>query len=108
MTSIETLPSELSPPDRSGQSLRIALPAEMGIDAVEALAETFRTLKIEDKSVLSVDAAQVIHITSPGIQLLVALEKTVAARGGHVVIENRNPHLEQVFRDLALESVLGL
>lgn len=88
------------------QSISFTLPPVMNIETAEALAAEFKQLPLAEKSSLTLDASQVETITTPGLQLIVSLEKTLVAQSGTLVINGKRDSFVHAFRDAGLESVL--
>ena len=82
------------------------LPAVMTIETAEQLAADLKQLSFAEKANLTLDASQVETITSPGLQILVSLEKTLTALGGVLTIEGRRDAFVRALKDTGLESVL--
>jgi anti-anti-sigma regulatory factor len=106
MTGTSVTPDEAL---QNGQSDRLSftLPAIMTIETVEPLAVEFKQLPLTDKNSLVLDAAQVENITTPALQLIVSLEKTLATQGNTLIIANPRDALIQACRDLGFEQLLG-
>jgi len=86
--------------------LCFALPIEMTIEVVDAVASELRKLISNGAMNLTLDAAQVENITTPGLQLIASLKKTLAARGGNLVIDNKRDSFIRAFSDAGLEGLL--
>lgn len=79
----------------------------MNIETAELLAAELKQLPLEEKTSLALDASQVEIITTPGLQLIVSLGKTLEAQGGTLLITGRKQAFDDAFRDAGLESLLG-
>lgn len=88
-------------------STPFALPSAMTIETIEALAAECKQWPLADKSQLTLDASAVEAITTPGIQLILSLEKTLAARGGAFRITGAKEHFLRAFKDAGLDSVVS-
>lgn len=88
------------------QSLAFVLPPVMTIETAETLAAELKQLPLPEKTRLTLDASQVENITTPGLQLIVSLDKTLAAQGGALLINGQTEQLVHAFRDSGLESLL--
>jgi len=52
--------------------------------------------------VLKLDGSETTHVTTPGIQVLLAAHQSAKAKGGKVVLMNSSPAVEAAFGDLGL------
>lgn len=84
----------------------IALPAVLTIEAVEILAAEFKQLVLENDTHLQLDASAVERVTTPGIQLIVSLEKTVTDAGGILDIIGGKEEFNNAFADVGLASLI--
>lgn len=84
----------------------LLLPANMTIEAVEALAAEFKQLPLVEKSILALDASQVETITTPCLQLIISLEKTLSAQSGSITISNGRDAFNRAFEDAGLSSLI--
>lgn len=82
------------------------LPPAMTIEGVENLAAELKQLPLAEKTHLALDASQVENITTPGLQLIISLEKTVTAQGGTLTITHMRDLFIHNFKDAGLESLL--
>lgn len=90
-----------------GREIALTLPALMTIETVEQLAAEFKQWPLVEKSSVTLDAGQVENITTPGLQLIVSLEKTLTSQGGVMAIIRKKDSFVRAFKDAGLESVLG-
>lgn len=81
------------------------LPPVVAIESVENIAADFKQWLFEEKSIVAVDASQVETITTPGLQLLVSLQKTVVAHGGTLTINGKRESLINALKDAGLTSM---
>jgi anti-anti-sigma factor len=88
-------------------SLSFSLPEEMTIETAEALAAELKQLSLAEKTSLVLDASQVENITTPGLQLIIALEKSLTAQGSALVIKGKRDSFADAFKDAGLESLLS-
>ena len=79
----------------------------MTIENAEALAAELKQLPLAEKATLTLDASQVETITTPGLQLIVSLGKTLDVQGGTLIISGPKDSFARAFRDTGLESLLG-
>jgi len=56
--------------------------------------------------VLKVDGSETSHVTTPGIQLLLAAGESAKSKGGKLELMNPLPALEAAFDDLGLTNTL--
>ena len=88
-------------------ALNFALPAAITIETVEALAADLKQLSFTEKAVITLDASQTENITTPGIQLIVSVEKIMETLGGGVKISNARPAVIKTFQTIGLERLLA-
>lgn len=103
----EYLPQDVYADGREQPPLAFALPPVMSIETAEALAAEFKQLPLAEKTSLILDASQVENITTPGLQLIVSLGKTLEAQGGTLIINGQKDSFTRAFRDTGLENLLG-
>lgn len=84
----------------------LVLPSLMTIESSQDLAATFKQLSLGEKSSLTLDASQVENITTPGLQLIASLQKTLVAQGGELVIKGARETFIHAFKDSGLESLI--
>ena len=82
----------------------IPLPASITIDTVEGLLQEFRKHEITPDASLTLDASQVTAITTPGVQLIVALKKTWEHEGGKIALTGQTPAFTETFQRLGLKE----
>ena len=90
----------------SQSELLFVLPAMMTIESVETLAAEMKQLPLAEKTRLRLDASHVENITTPGLQLIISLEKTLAAQGGALTIQGKRDSFINAFKETGLESLL--
>jgi anti-anti-sigma regulatory factor len=56
--------------------------------------------------VLKLDGSETNHVTTPGIQILLAAEQSARSKGGKIVLSNASSALEAAFDDLGLSDTL--
>ena len=56
--------------------------------------------------VLRLDGAEMQNITTPGVQMLLAADRSATSRGGKLVLSNPSAALEAAFEDLGLAGKL--
>ena len=90
--------------DGENPCVSFKLPADMTIETVEELAGELKQLAILEKTTIKLDASEVERITTPGAQLIVALEKTLSSQGGMLVIVARSEAFIHALREMGLEG----
>lgn len=93
---------------QASDSASFTLPATITIESIEALAAEFKQWPFAEKTHLTLDASQVENITTPGLQLIVALEKTLSSQGGVLTVASMKESFINAFKDAGLASVLGV
>ncbi len=83
---------------------RFTLPPMMTIETAEALCAELKQIPLIGKTGLILDASEVEHITTPGLQLIVALEKTLSTQGGALSITNKKDWFIRALQDAGLEN----
>ena len=89
------------------ESLIFKLPPVITIETVEALASELKQLPLSEKNSLTLDASNVENITTPGLQLIISLEKTFAARGGTLIINGQKDFFLRALSEVGLDSLLN-
>ena len=56
--------------------------------------------------VLKLDGSETSHVTTPGVQILLAAEQSAKSKGGKIVLMNPSSALEAAFDDLGLIHLL--
>ena len=56
--------------------------------------------------ILNLDGSETTHVTTPGIQILLATAQSAKSKGGKIVLMNPSSALEAAFDDLALTHTL--
>jgi anti-anti-sigma regulatory factor len=82
------------------------LPATITIDNIESLAKDLLALNIENGATLTLDASHTEIITTPGAQLLIALDKSLTNKCGKLIVYQPKDVLMTVFKSLGLEHYL--
>lgn len=82
------------------------LPAALNAASVVAVAADMREQQLDKQRIVVLDFTQVAALTSPGLQLLVSLEKSLGEVGGTLFVHNVKSGLEAVFRDTGFERFL--
>ncbi len=94
--------------DEDGKCVQTALPlpSAMTIETVDALASTLKEKEFAPP-VLILDAEQTEIITTPGIQLLLSLAKSLEVRGIGLAITKQRTSFIQAFEQLGLAACLS-
>ena len=82
---------------------QFSLPAAMTIDTVEALATELKQLDLKPLA-LVLDASHTEIITTPGIQLLLALSKMLESRGIALGVHEPKAMFVQTFEQIGLAT----
>lgn len=81
------------------------LPAVMTIETVAALAEELKQLPA---GVVTLDGSKTEILTTPGVQLLLSLQKNLSDAGGKLVLTQSQPIFTSAFAALGLTPQLNL
>ncbi len=87
-------------------AVTFSLPPSVTIENAEALAGELKQLAQSEKSAFVLDVSKVENVTTPGLQLIVSLSKTLAAQGGLLEIRGEKEGMIQALRDTGLDSLL--
>lgn len=90
-----------------GSSIAFRLPSIITIETAEILAAELKQLPLSTKTDLVLDASCVESITTPGIQIIASLDKTLSAQGGTLTINGARNSFIRALKDVGLESLLG-
>jgi anti-anti-sigma regulatory factor len=82
------------------------LPPVMTIETADAVAAELKQLVITDKTHLTLDVSKVEQITTPGLQLMVSLEKSLTQHGGVLTIVGSQPLFTRTLHDIGCEHLL--
>jgi anti-anti-sigma regulatory factor len=83
-----------------------ALPSALTIETVEGLAAELAEVDFKAPRA-TLNASRTETITTPGIQLLIALAKTLEARGIALAITAANPSVMHTFAQLGLAALFS-
>ncbi len=83
------------------------LPAELTIENIEALSNDLKKLATDNGIALTLDASQTETITTPGVQLLLSLDKLLSSNGGKLIIYQSKGVLNDTFSLLGLNEQLA-
>ncbi len=84
------------------------LPPIINIETIEEIVGGFKQLLSSSKIPnLILDASKVENITTTGLQLIVALEKTLSSSGGTFSIKDESDSFASAFKDIGLENFLS-
>lgn len=84
---------------------RFALPSALTIETVEALLASLRDVPLGAEGI-ALEAGKVESITTPGVQVIVSLSKSLEQMGGKLKIEQPSAALTQAFQTLGLGEQL--
>lgn len=79
------------------------LPVSITIESVEDVAKEMKALRLDKCRQVVLDFSQVDVMTTPGLQLLVALEKSLAATNGALVLNHMKPGISALLKEAGLE-----
>ena len=85
---------------------KISLPSSLTIENVRRVSEGIKAQGLKPGDTLEIDAALTEAITTPGMQLLLSLERTVAPAGGKLAILRAKTAFTNAFRLAGLEQQL--
>lgn len=77
------------------------LPAQLDIRAVEQFFDRLRTIA-EEADVAMIDASKVERITTPCVQIVLSLSKTLEENGGRLKLKAASDVFHNAFADLGL------
>ena len=87
--------------------ISFTLPALMTIEAAEVLAAELRQLPLAEKTHLALDASRLENISTPGVQLILSLKKTLSSRGVALAINGQRDSFIRSLNEMGLgKSVL--
>lgn len=87
-------------------SLSFAFPPQVTIETVESIADMLKKNPMTEKALLTLDISQVEYITTPGLQLIISLQKAILALGGVMQIIGAKQTISHVFQQAGLERLL--
>jgi anti-anti-sigma regulatory factor len=82
----------------------VQLPARITLETVEALVRDLKEITTTPGSSLVLDATNTEVITTPGMQLFLALEKTLRQTNANLSLQNVKASVVEVFRTFGLEK----
>ncbi len=91
----------------SDKNTSYILPSNMNIEDIESLAGELKNLRLSVKSHLILDASKIESITTAGLQLIVSLDKSIAASGGSLSLVNGSAVFMEIVKDEGLENLLN-
>lgn len=91
----------------TGNAINFSLPPNMNIENIEHLASDLKQLVSQNKKNLLLDVSKVENITTPGLQLILSLEKTLSAAGNFLSISGESISLSGALKDSGLENLLS-
>lgn len=102
---LETTPASLE--NATGVARVFTLPSAVTIQNIEEVAQQLKALQLAQGEMLVLDAMQTEIITTPGIQLILALSKTLEQNGNSLAIMKPRESFNQSFDALGLASQLS-
>jgi anti-anti-sigma factor len=84
------------------------LPSRLCAETVEEICNEMRAAKLDRFKQVTLDFSQVDIFTSPGMQLVLALGKSLQDAGGKLAVSHVKPGVSQAMRDLGFEHLLPL
>lgn len=91
----------------SPDSIHLVLPAALTIDTVEAYASEILPQLTPTTTHVALDAAGLELITTPGMQLLLSLHKTLQAQGAQLVLHQPGEAVSAAFTHLGCLNLLA-
>jgi anti-anti-sigma factor len=85
----------------------VQLSGRMDVQGALAVDKTFSTIADEKKKVV-IDLSKVTFLASLGIRTLIMSCKTLASRGGDMVLLNPQPNVEKVLRTSGVDTVIQI
>ncbi|MFN7038198.1 MAG: lipid asymmetry maintenance protein MlaB [Alphaproteobacteria bacterium] len=94
--------------EQKTESNIIILPEDSTISTITEIYSSLKD-KIERQKDFIIDASKVTQITTPFLQLIIALHKTLSEiNGGKLEIKNPSTQFKQVINDLGLSEQLNI
>ena len=87
-------------------TVHLQIPTSLTAETVQKVAEDMRGQQVERHKYVHLDFSETNILTSPGMQLLLSLEKTLSETGGIMVVSEVKSALREVFCDLGFERLL--
>jgi len=85
----------------------LTLPTQLTIETASSFCEVLlRDLTIHENATVSLNAETLENITTPGIQVLLSLQKSLQAKNSRLHIIGTTPPVQSIFKDLGLQSLL--
>ncbi len=96
--------------DREGETLRIRLPSEVADweTCCEVIGQLHGLMDEQPPRILSVDLAEVLHMQSELLGVLVTFARDITAAGGHVELLNCPKPLREVLRVTRVASLFRI
>lgn len=83
----------------------LLLPASLNLANAQDWKERL-TAALTLTPILNLDGSETTHVTTPGIQILLAAAQSAKSKGGKIVLMNPSSALEAAFDDLGLTHTL--
>lgn len=85
----------------------LPLPSALTMDTVEEFAAELAAMPADQLLSVEIDAAALETLTTPGIQLLVSLSKSVAHHQGMLAIHHLSPSMQQVCEQAGISALVA-
>jgi len=82
------------------------LPTTLVIGNIEEIFVQFKQIDFKNSVPFSLDASQVKSITTPGVQLILSLERTLKEHNSNFLLVNASENFKESFRTLGLGNKL--
>ncbi|MBN66240.1 MAG: hypothetical protein CMM94_01560 [Rickettsiales bacterium] len=82
------------------------LPAVMDITSAEALLDEYRETLSGELSHIELDGSQIERLTTPGIQLILAMQKQMQDRGNNIKLLNVSESAIRAMEDCGLAHLV--
>lgn len=82
----------------------LALPSALTLENVEDFYTQLRKVEIKNGMTFELNAQNLSSITTPGMQVIISLARTVAQAEGKIHISWPTPSLKEAFKILGLDS----
>jgi len=86
---------------------KVDLTGRMDIAGAAAIDLHFNVL-VGSERALIVDLSEVSFIASMGLRTLIMGARSVASKGGRMILLNPNPNVEEVLRTIGIEALVGI
>lgn len=101
-------PSRRNAPSHAPVAAAKMLPAFLTIETADAVHAELQALLAETSGDVVLDASAVEVMTSPGLQLLVALGKSLGARGNALHLQHTPPSMAHILAEAGAEAFVNI